>query len=308
MTTTTAQPAKEINPTAPAARTIDLDQIDTNSGTESRSLHEDVVDEYADAWKAGAQFPPVDLFWDGSRFHIGDGSHRIAGARKAGRKQIPALVYEGTRRDALLHSLAANQEHGLRRSPADKRYAVAKALAELKDFSDREIAKLIGVSHPFVGSCRRESTGNVSSSAETRVGADGKRRKMPRKAPAKSKPAPASAPAATSGLPLRWVPPNCPPYDWSAVNQAASAAGISEAGLKAVALPLQSLADGFLTVTRLVQNDAKMASVVPLVFNALKSELERVCGESVDRRTATANVAGQPSDPAQTAPAATIMS
>jgi hypothetical protein len=271
MTTTRAEPAKQANPTAPAVRMIDLDQIDTSSGTESRPLHEDVVDEYAHAWKAGANFPPVDLFWDRSRFHVGDGSHRIAGARKAARTQIAARVFEGTRREALLHSLAANQEHGLRRSPTDKRYAVAKALAELKGFSDRQIAKLIGVSHPFVASCRRESTGNVSSSAETRVGADGKRRKMPCKPPAKSNPASASA------LPPRWVPPNWPQIDWSAVNKSATALGFVEEGFKQVALPLQTMADGFLTVARCISEaDPKMASVVPLVFNALKSKLEKV--------------------------------
>jgi hypothetical protein len=80
MTRTTPEPAKEAD-AAPALRLIDLDQIDTNSGTESRPLHDDVVKKYADAWKTGAKFPPVDLFWDGTRLHVGDGSHRIAGAR-----------------------------------------------------------------------------------------------------------------------------------------------------------------------------------------------------------------------------------
>lgn len=282
MTTTNTQPAKEASPTAPAVRMIDLDQIDTNSGTESRPLHDDVVDDYADAWKAGAQFPPVDLFWDGTRFHVGDGSHRIAGARKAGKQQILARVFNGTRRDALLHSLAANQGHGLQRNAADKRYAVAKAWQELGYLSDRQIARQIGVSHTFVANCRRESTGNVASSAETRVGADGKRRKMPRKAPAKSKPAPASAPAATSGQPPRWPPPNWPPYDWSAVNKSATALGLSEEGFKRVVLPLLTMAAGFLTVACCIsETDPKMASVVALVFNALKREVEKTSHKSL---------------------------
>lgn len=277
MTTTLTPPAPEAEPTASGVRMIDLDQIDTHSGTESRPLHDPVVDEYAAAWKAGANFPPVDLFWDGNRFHVGDGSHRIAGARKAGRKHIPALVREGTRRDALLHSLAANQRHGLRRSPADKRYAVGKALAELKDYSDRQIAKLIGVSHTFVAHCRRKATGHVASSAPTRLGADNKRRRMPRQAPRASRLSPTSGPPATSGLPARWLPPDWPPCDWSAVNTSASAMGFSEEDFQQVALPLQTLADGFLTVARcLFQGDPRTARVVPLVFNALQSELEKV--------------------------------
>ena len=273
---------------------IDLDQIDTNSGTESRPLHDDTVDEYADLWKAGANFEPVDVFREGSRFHVGDGFHRIAGARKAGKKQIQGRVFEGTRRAALLHSLAANQQHGLRRSPTDKRYAVGKALAELKEFSDRQIAKLIGVSHTFVASCRRESTGNVASSTETRVGADGKRRKVPRKAPPASSPLPASSPPATSGLPRRWLPPN-PPYDWSAVNKSATEMGFSEEGFKRVALPLQTLADGFLTVARCMsQADPRMASVVPLVFDALKTELEKVSAQPTQTATANLSEPGAP--------------
>jgi hypothetical protein len=116
------------------------------------------------------------------------------------------------------------------------------------------------------------------------VAADGKRRKMPRKASAKATQPPASDPATTTKMPRQWVPPNWPPYDWSAFNQAASAAGISKADLKAAASPLQSLADSFLTVARLVQNDLKKASVVPLVFNVLKTELEKVVGKSADRK------------------------
>lgn len=293
MTTTPTPPVPEAGPPAPGVRMIDLDQIDTHSGTESRPLHDPVVDEYAAAWKAGANFPPVDLFWDGSRFHVGDGSHRIAGARKAGRKQIPALVREGTRRDALLHSLAANQAHGLRRSPADKRYAVGKALVELEDFSDRQIAKLIGVSHTFVAHCRRKATGNVASCAQTRVGADGKRRKMPRRASRTPRPSPASGSPVMSGLSARWLPPNWPPYDWSEVQKNASALGFSEAGFQRAARPLQTLADGFLTVARcVVQEDPRMARVVPLVFNALKSELEKA--EPIPMATASPGGLRQP--------------
>jgi hypothetical protein len=85
------------------------------------------------------------------------------------------------------------------------------------------------------------------------------------------------------------VPPDCPHFDWSAVNRSATALGFSEEGFKRIALPLQTLADGFLTVAHCVSEvDPKMARVVPLIFNELKSELERL-GATTLGRIPTAN-------------------
>ena len=97
----------------------------------------------------------------------------------------------GGRIDALKHSLGSNTEHGYRRTPADKRYAVGKALAEFPDLSSRMIAELCRVSPTFVGEIRKNSqmsTVHVDSSGdsalEKRVGQDGKARRVPRRKPA----------------------------------------------------------------------------------------------------------------------------
>ena len=63
---------------------------------------------------------------------------------------------QGTRRDAVLHSVGANAQHGLRRTNADKRRAVETLLRdeEWSGWSDSEIARRCGVSHPTVAKVR----------------------------------------------------------------------------------------------------------------------------------------------------------
>src|SRR5215472_16289071 len=89
-------------------------------------LHRDWVEDYAHDMAAGAMFPPVVVFYD---WHLGcywlaDGFHRRYAAEAAGLTEIDADVRKGTRRDALLHSVGANAQHGHRRTNADKRRAV----------------------------------------------------------------------------------------------------------------------------------------------------------------------------------------
>ncbi len=48
---------------------------------------------YAAALLRGAEFPPVELFWDSAiaQFRISDGAHRVAAHRLAGRRKILAM-------------------------------------------------------------------------------------------------------------------------------------------------------------------------------------------------------------------------
>jgi hypothetical protein len=164
-----------------------LDLLDENAGTESRELHPQTVDDYAEHWKSGGTFSPILVYQDGDRHFLADGFHRKAGARKAGRTHVPALVRVGNRLEALEASLGSNHTNGERRSVEDKCYAVDKALKEFPDHADRRLADMCGVSPTFV-SKRRElmpepSTVHVDSSAKptqkTRVGRDGRHRKVP---------------------------------------------------------------------------------------------------------------------------------
>ena len=136
---------------------LELDQIRTNGGTQSRvELNQETVAEYAQAFTAGASFPPVVVFFDGANYWLADGFHRYFGARDAGESALNAEIITGTQRDAVLYSLKANATHGLRRTNADKRKAVETLLkdAEWATWSDRKIAEVCGVSHELARQVR----------------------------------------------------------------------------------------------------------------------------------------------------------
>lgn len=137
---------------------IDLDKIRTNGGTQVREeITAHVVWEYADLMKEGVKFPPVTVYFDGKDYWLADGFHRCQAAKLADIDQIEADVIQGTRRDAILHSVGANAEHGLRRSRADKNRAVMMLLddEEWRKWSTREIARRCGVSKSFVADLRK---------------------------------------------------------------------------------------------------------------------------------------------------------
>lgn len=121
-------------------------------------LHRDWVEEYARDMAAGATFPPIVVFHDGSRYWLADGFHRHYATQAAGAQTILVDIRPGSRRDALLYSLSANASHGYRRTNADKRRAVDIMLAdpEWSKLTDREIAEVCLVGDRFISSRRRE--------------------------------------------------------------------------------------------------------------------------------------------------------
>lgn len=143
------------------ATRLPLDTIRAEIDLQPRvELSRETVDEYADLLTDDPHFdlPPVVVFLDEDGVYwLGDGFHRKAGYRKAGRSDMPVDIRKGTRRDALQYSLSANDQHGLRRSNDDKRKAVRTALddPEWSKLSDNSVAKLCAVSQPFVSGVRR---------------------------------------------------------------------------------------------------------------------------------------------------------
>lgn len=138
---------------------INLEKIDISAGTQSREkIDERVVAEYADAMKDGAKFPPIKVMFDGLKYYPYDGHHRFLAAKRVNAPCIDCDVTEGTARDAQFASLAANPEHGLQRTAADKRKIVMTMLLdfEWQEWSDRQIASHCRVSHPFVSAIRKE--------------------------------------------------------------------------------------------------------------------------------------------------------
>ncbi len=147
---------------------IELSKIRIDGGTQTReSLNNDTVKEYAESYKAGAKFPPVSLFFDGSDYWLADGFHRYHGARQAKLKQIHEEVTPGTVRDAILYSLGANTTHGLKRSNKDKHRAVETLLSdeEWATWSSNQIALKCCVSNDLVDKIRQSYLAKKQDSA-----------------------------------------------------------------------------------------------------------------------------------------------
>lgn len=155
---------------------LDPKQIRTDGGTQPRvALNLARAAEYMEAMQRGDQFPPADVFYDGTNYWLSRGFHRHWAAQHAD-MLLRANVHQGTQRDAVLHSLGANATHGLPRTNEEKRGAVVKMLLdpEWTTWSDSHIAKTVNVSQPYVGKVRSELVSqNVLSEQGVRKGADG---------------------------------------------------------------------------------------------------------------------------------------
>src|SRR5690625_1157178 len=122
---------------------IKLSRIKIDGGTQPRvETDQQLVDEYSEAMKNGDEFPPVDVYKDENRYWLADGFHRFYASKDVGFLDITAIVHDGGKRDAILHSVGANGNHGKRRTNDDKRKAVKTLLndEEWSQWSDREIA------------------------------------------------------------------------------------------------------------------------------------------------------------------------
>jgi hypothetical protein len=105
-------------------------RIRTDGGTQVRvAMKPETVLDYAEAMASGIEFPPIVVFFDGLDSWCGDGFHRKEGREKAGFADISCEVREGSLDDAKEFAASANTDHGLRRTNADKRHAVAMILA-----------------------------------------------------------------------------------------------------------------------------------------------------------------------------------
>ena len=153
-----------------------------------------IVDEYADAYRAKAKFPPIEVFIVDGAPQLVDGWHRLAAMLKAGLTWVTCeVVGTGTIDEAVWRALGANQGHGIRRTNEDKRRAVRLALESPigNEQSARVLAEHIGVSHELVLKVRGEweaerraqlSTPDSCEPAEPvkRIGKDGRARSAPK--------------------------------------------------------------------------------------------------------------------------------
>lgn len=152
-------------------KTLNLNNIIIDKGTQSRAaISEDTVSDYAEAMQAGDQFPPITVFHDGVDYYLADGFHRLHAAKRLHKASIQADVKTGTLRDAILYSLRANRDHGLRRNNADKRNIIKTLLEDFEwgELSVNQMADICGVSPQLVVAVKHEvETGSRLSSVKT---------------------------------------------------------------------------------------------------------------------------------------------
>ncbi|MET7286399.1 ParB N-terminal domain-containing protein [Streptomyces sp. NPDC005573] len=108
-----------------------------------------------------------------------DGGHRLRAAQLRGHTHIAVRFFDGEQEDAFLLSVAANADHGLPLSRADRIAATSRILGAHPEWSDRAIASVTGLSARKVAELRRHRTG-ANGDSTVRVGIDGRARPVNR--------------------------------------------------------------------------------------------------------------------------------
>ena len=115
--------------------------------------------------------PPLVLVVDGERFLLADGWHRLAAFRKLDWRQVPAVVVEpvdGPAADvAYEYALRFSTSSAKPLSARERRDAVRRLLATRGDLTQRQIARLAGVSDATVSRVVNELEGGADQSAGT---------------------------------------------------------------------------------------------------------------------------------------------
>lgn len=157
-------------------RMTNLDDLELDGGTQVRlAMDRDTVSHYAELYLNDTVLPPILVFYDGLKYWVVDGFHRVAAARQAKRSTIEADVRKGTQTEAQYEALKGNK-HGLPLMAHDRARAVQRALRLHPEYSDRRIAADVGVSHNTVAKYRAAEGPTGQSDHSTRVSKDGKTR------------------------------------------------------------------------------------------------------------------------------------
>lgn len=145
---------------------LSLDKIDREGSIQTRAATDmETVIAYADAMRDGETFPPVTVYRDGSRYYLADGWHRLLAVESLGKDKIEVEIVIGTQRDALLHAIGANANHGRQRTMADKEKAVLCILGDEQwsKLSDVEICRMARITNKNFIKTVREKFGIKAS-------------------------------------------------------------------------------------------------------------------------------------------------
>jgi len=163
-----------------------LDDLTLDKDVQQRTrININTVKSYIEAMEEKLEFPPVTVFSDGEKNWVADGFHRVFAARALKLEELEADVRQGSKRDAILHSVGSNDSHGLPRTNEDKRKAVTTMLSdsEWRQWSDKQIARQCAVSARFVGKIRlglfpTVNGSQTESKPDVRKCADGRNRNI----------------------------------------------------------------------------------------------------------------------------------
>ena len=136
---------------------VKLNDIRIDGNTQGRSvIDQQTVYGYLEAMKEGDEFPPLDTVFDGATHWLVDGFHRYHSYKLLGIKEVSITYTPGTLEEAQVASFGVNGKHGKPRTNEDKQRIVESALIHplTMNKTNYEIAKICGVSQPFVAAVR----------------------------------------------------------------------------------------------------------------------------------------------------------
>jgi chromosome segregation ATPase len=133
------------------------------------AVNDAVVNDYAELIRAGITFPELTVYKVNEEYHLADGLHRLLAYERMQLPVVRCKVMNGSLKDAILHSIKANAEHGLARTNADKRKNVQTMLDDetWSKLSNREISKACGVTHTLVNSMRAVETASTKQTRKS---------------------------------------------------------------------------------------------------------------------------------------------
>lgn len=202
-------------------KTVRVDEIEVSSLLQMRA-NEPPCEEYEEILRkrrAEWPFPPLRCIQVGERLLLVGGFTRLRAALKAGRKEVPVEITKGAWKDAIAEACGENEDHGFRRTVADRRKAIIRAQEEGVT-SPTAIAKICRLSRTTVYQV-------LGAEKPTLPGVPDKPKAKPKAKAEEAEPSPPSralstAPAkashvARSGEPVEDCPV-CGEKDWTATD------------------------------------------------------------------------------------------
>jgi len=157
-------------------------------GRDDEDMDQDHLDQLAEAYRQKKPVPRPHVYEvqpegrdENNRrpepvFYVVNGFYRTTAAGRAGRVQLPVLLFKGTWEEAVIAAAEANKDQTAKnRTNADKRRQVSMMLAVCPKWSNRKIAEHVGVSDEMVRLRRAAATPDEAvPDDETREGRDGR--------------------------------------------------------------------------------------------------------------------------------------